>query len=117
MFASFWRSFDFNKIFVFQEEIFLATEARLVVQTIAEQRVNGRETRSASVDMLRSDGDVDRSRSNSVEILKEHEMRSIDIDVGSIASRENLLDIQVWLEHVFSLDLIFLTRKYWNINI
>ena len=87
-----------SKTFVLQEEILLATEARLVVQTIAEQRVNGRETRSASVDMLRSCGDGDRSRSNSVEILKDHEMRSIDIDVGSIASRENLLDIQVRIQ-------------------
>ena len=84
---------------MFKEEMLLANEARLVVQTIAAER------RSASVDLLRSvsggsggrhgSADVDRSRSNSVEILKEHEMRSIDIDVGSIASRENLLDIQV----------------------
>ena len=80
----------------------LANEARLVVQTIAQTAAGNtsNRSRSASADLLRRGGgdQDDRSRSNSVEILKEYEMRSIDADVGSIASREDLLDIQVRFE-------------------
>eukprot|EP00088_Acartia_fossae_P007417 TRINITY_DN13484_c0_g1_i2.p1 TRINITY_DN13484_c0_g1~~TRINITY_DN13484_c0_g1_i2.p1 ORF type:complete len:1237 (-),score=294.45 TRINITY_DN13484_c0_g1_i2:692-4213(-) len=81
-----------------QEEMLLANEARLVVQTIAQTAAGtaSNRSRSASADLLRRGGgdQDDRSRSNSVEILNEYEMGSIDADVGSIASREDLLDIQ-----------------------